>query len=313
MIVAALSLIGQGALTPAAFVDDLTAKHGYAAIGTSVSEFPAVTIAEAPENAEFDAALKTRWRIVRDGAMPGVFRPEIAPYEELFDEERYLRLRNGVPTARRLPLPATKADLARPGGVRTTVERLIELLDGRRLGVPAIYRRRTVLVRIDPARRPDPLALLGAITGGRPRSDGTLAFDPVEYRRAAVATLAFEAKRTDFSDDRLPPGDRRAYWEQRPIRLAMGASALYSATDAELAPLARAPRRTIQVTVPRLEDQNAEIVADLLDIWDRNGARPPFVRRTSPIPGVPQIRVNGGSGLGRIGVASEGSTSVRFL
>lgn len=257
MIVASLLLLGQTALTPAAVVDGMVALHGYGAIATSAVEMKPVTVPDLGNAVDVDVRLKNRWRVARDKAMPGVFRPEVAPYHEVFDEAgggvpMRMTYRNGrtetsTPAPKIEPLPLVEAkDLSKVGGVRVSIERLGELLGVEKKAIPWVYLRRTATVRIDPARRPEPLSLLAAITGAKLAKDGkSLEFDATAFRSLAVATLRAEAKR----------GPRQAggeglfarYEEERPLKLSMGADAHAAATDKELEWIYLEPNRAGQV------------------------------------------------------------------
>ena len=311
----AVLLATQVSLTPGALVDQATKLYGFGAIGTSPDQETAIPVSAANQGDEVAIRARNAWRVVRDANVPAVFRPEVAPYAELFDEERFPLLRDGKPIvpAGRLGF-VNAADLNREGGVRVKVDRLAELLDARALRIPALYGRRTVLVRIDPNRMPDPVDLIAAVTGGVPNADRTaIDVEPKGYRKLAVATLSAEARRTEFDADPIPPGDRRAYWEQRSLRLALGAAAFYEADDESLRLLGRASGRSLVISATRLNGQGTELANGLMEIYSRNGVKPPFNPGKLVIPGVPQIKVSGSSGQGQLALPPDASGTVRFL
>lgn len=319
MIAVVALALAQAPLTSEALVDAMAEKYGYGVIVSSVATMDPIAGVEAKTASDAAARIRNRWRIAPDAEMPGVWRADVAPYEDLFDEERFPRVKNGTAMMPpRLP-DVSLAALERPGGVKIRVEQLVVLLQAQALRVPTIYGRRTVQVRIDPQRIapgqvPDLVRLFAAITGGEPSLDRkTVRFDPTSYRKLAVATLSAEAQRTEFEGTVTRIGEHIAYWEQRPLRLAMGAAAYHAADDGTLDSLARTPQRAVVVSVARLKGQGGEIAAQLMEAYERNNARPPFRLERAEISDVPEIKVSNGSGLGRLGVRPQGSVSTSYL
>lgn len=216
MTFAAIFMLGQATLTPAGVIDGMTEQYGYGVIGTSTAEMKPLKIPDLTNAVDVDVRLKNRWRVVRDKAMPGVFRPEVAPYYEVFDESG-----PGMPTVMlsatvdmdghpvTVSSPITLAgtpeptlpevrreELFKPGGVRVSVVQLAPLLGVKPAFVPSVYWDRTATVRLDPRRLPPPLALLTAISGGLlSKSRKSLVFNAPMFRSLAAATLRQESER----------------------------------------------------------------------------------------------------------------------
>ncbi|RYG71534.1 hypothetical protein EON77_12840, partial [bacterium] len=76
------------------FVDGMTAQCGYAAVGTSDGKMEPLAIPDLGNAVDVDVRLKNRWHLVRAKELPGVFRPLVAPYYEIFEEKG-----SGVPFA----------------------------------------------------------------------------------------------------------------------------------------------------------------------------------------------------------------------
>ena len=275
MVLAPLAVLMQAPLTPEALVDDLTARYGYGAVGTSVSARKPVVVPDLGNVTDVEVRLKNLWRIERDQAMPGVFRPQIAPYSEVFEEaggvvpdgyRPYDPVRHKGMDQQQIDAlspdedPAATVSLASlraPGGARVTARRLAELLDAPEKMLPIVYRRRSALVRLGPTDRADfrgkrAVPLLAALVGGAVNKGGeVVTFEPKRFRLLAMATLRQEARHPVRL---IAPGSSAWIYEpERPMALLLGAQAHRALSDQRLTVLYRKSPSGASLEAPDLE------------------------------------------------------------